>query len=143
MGTASESSDRRPTELVVTAELELDENVGLGSLEGIPPPVEARIGSALVRSGRRPLLVALELELEAMVGWGSSEGIAPPVEATKALEGLELTAAGLDSMVELEPPVRGPWNPLFTRDLVLDSSPGVVEDAVGWTTLLGMPTDGV
>jgi hypothetical protein len=182
MGTASESSDRRPTELVVTAELELEENVGLGSLEGIPPPVEARIGkasvssgrrsaelvaaeleleenvglgslegipppvearigSALVRSGRRPLLV--ELELEAMVGWGSSEGIAPPVEATKALEGLELTAAGLDSMVELEPPVRGPWNPLFTRDLVLDSSSGVVEDAVGWTTLLGMPTDGV
>ena len=68
MGTASESSDRRPTELVVTAELELEENVGLGSLEGIPPPVEARIGSALVRSGRRPLL--FELELEAMVGWG-------------------------------------------------------------------------
>lgn len=98
-------------------------------MEGMPPPVEARIGSTSVRSGRRPLLV--ELELEAIVGWGSSEGIAPPVEATKALEGLELTAAVLDSMVKLDPPVRGPWNPLFTRVLVLDSSSMIVEDAVG------------
>jgi hypothetical protein len=111
MGAASESSGRRPAELVVTAELELEEKVGLGSLEGMPPPVEARIGSASVRSGRRPLSVELELE---MVGWGSSEGTAPPVEATNALDGL-----------------------------VLDSSSGVVEDAVGWTTLLGIPTDGV
>jgi hypothetical protein len=83
MGTASESSGRRPAVLVVTAELELEENVGLGSLEGIPPPVEARIGSASVRSGRRPseLVVAAELELEEKVGLGSLEGMPPPVEA--------------------------------------------------------------
>ena len=95
--------------------------------------MDARIGNASVRSGRRPALDVVELELEDAVGWGSSEGMAPPVEATNALEGLELTAAGLDSMLELEPPVRGPWNPLFTRDLVFVSSPGVVNevDAVG------------
>jgi hypothetical protein len=141
IGNASVRSGRRPAELVVAAELELEENVGLGSLAGMPPPVEARIGNASVRSGKRP--PSVELELEEIVGWGSLEGMAPPVEATKALEGLKLSTAGLDSMVELEPPVCGPWNPLFTRDLVLDSSSGVVEGAVGWTTLLGMPTDGM
>lgn len=103
--------------------------------------MEARIGSASVRSGRRPL--SIELELDEIVGLGSLEGIAPPVEATKVLDGLELTAAGLDSMVELDPPVRGPSNPSFTRVLVLDSSSGVVEGAVGWISLLGMPTEGV
>jgi hypothetical protein len=105
----------------------------------MPPPVEARIGSASVRSGRSPLSV--ELELDEIVGLGSLEGIDPPVEATNKLDGLELTAAGLDSMVELDPPVRGPSNPVLTRVLVLDSSS--VEGAVGWTSLLGMPTDGV
>lgn len=155
-------------------------------MAGIPPPVDPRIGNASVRSGRRPaeLVVAIELELE-IVGWGSLEGIAPPVEATKALDEVELLAAGLDSIVELEEkvgcgslegmpppvepsmgsasersgrrpaelvvaveleaPVRGPWNPLIAREVVLVSSSAVVDelDAVGWTTLLGMPTDGV
>ena len=102
IGNASERSGKRPAELVVAVKLEL-EIVGWGSLAGTPPPVDPRIGNASVRSGRRPaeLVVAVELELD-IVGWGSLEGIAPPVEATKAVDELELTAAGLDSMVELD-----------------------------------------
>jgi hypothetical protein len=39
-------------------------------LEGMPPPVEARIGNTLVRSGKRSaeLEVTAELELEENVG---------------------------------------------------------------------------
>jgi hypothetical protein len=153
MGAASESSGRRPAELVVTAELELEEKVGLGSLEGMPPPVEARIGSASVRFGRRPseLVVAAELELEENVGLGSLEGMPPPVEArigsASVRSGrrplsveLELEMVGWGSSEGTAPPVEA-TNAL--DGLVLDSSSGVVEDAVGWTTLLGIPTDGV
>ena len=58
-------SDRRPAELVV-AELELEEIVGWGSLEGTPPPVDPSFGNAPVR--RPSELVVAELELEEIVG---------------------------------------------------------------------------
>ena len=48
------------------AELELEEIVGWGSLEGTPPPVDPSFGNAPVR--RPSELVVAELELEEIVG---------------------------------------------------------------------------
>ena len=80
LGNASERSGSGPSELAVV-ELELEEMVGCGSLEGTPPPVEPSMGNASERSGRRPAeLVVVKLELVEIVGWGSLEGIPPPVE---------------------------------------------------------------
>lgn len=87
------------------------------------------------------------VELEEKVGWGSLEGTPPPVEPRTGNASVKSgrRPAELVVAVELEAPVRGPWNPLLARDLAFESSSGVVDelDAVGWTTLVGMPTDGV